>query len=83
MPRLIDAEKLLNDIEKYHLSDGKFQYWVEVQNTVDAVEVVRCKDCIHSGQCTKEIIMRLRVNGTANLYCPMGDKGFCSHGERK
>ena len=36
MPRLIDAEKLLNDIEKYYLSDGKFQHWVEVQNTVDA-----------------------------------------------
>jgi hypothetical protein len=31
---LIDREKLLCDIEKHHLSDGKFQHWVEVQLTV-------------------------------------------------
>lgn len=33
--RLIDADKLLRDIEHYHLSDGKFQYWVEVQPTIE------------------------------------------------
>ena len=49
--------------------------------TNDAVEVVRCKDCIHSGQCTKEIVMKMRDG--SYLYCPMGNKGFCSHGERK
>ena len=43
--------------------------------------VVRCKDCIHSGQCTKEIVMKMRVG--SYLYCPMGNEGFCSHGERK
>ena len=41
----IDRQKLLKDIEKYHLSDGKFQHWVEVQPPVDVVKVVRCKDC--------------------------------------
>lgn len=43
--------------------------------------LVRCKDCIHSGQCTKEIVMKMRVG--SYLYCPMGNEGFCSHGERK
>lgn len=33
--RLIDADSLLRDIEVYHLSDGKFQHWVEVQPTID------------------------------------------------
>ena len=43
--RLIDADKLLRDIEHYNLSDGKFQHWVEVQPTVDAVPIIRCQDC--------------------------------------
>lgn len=31
---LIDRNKLLRDIEMYHVSDGKFQYWVELQDAV-------------------------------------------------
>lgn len=34
--RLIDADKLLGDIEKYHVSDGKFQHWVQIQQTVQS-----------------------------------------------
>ena len=33
--RLIDADKLLQDIEHYNLSDGKFQHWVEIQPTIE------------------------------------------------
>ena len=33
--RAIDADKLLRDIEHYHLSDGKFQHWVEIQPTIE------------------------------------------------
>ena len=36
--RLIDANKLMRDIEEYHLSDGKFQHWVDVQQTVIETE---------------------------------------------
>ena len=36
--RLIDADKLMRDIEEYHLSDGKFQHWVEVQQTIIEAE---------------------------------------------
>ena len=39
MADLIDRQKLLKDIEQYHLSDGKFQHWVEVQPSADAVKV--------------------------------------------
>ena len=38
--RLIDADKLLKDIEQYHLSDGFFQHWVEVQPTVEPEIVI-------------------------------------------
>ena len=33
--RSIEADALMRDIEKYHLSDGKFQHWVEVQPTIE------------------------------------------------
>lgn len=33
--RPIDADALLRDIEHYHLSDGKFQHWVEIQPTIE------------------------------------------------
>lgn len=36
--RLIDADKLMYDINKYHVSDGQFQHWVEVQLTVIEAE---------------------------------------------
>lgn len=36
--RLIDADKLMRDISKYHVSDGKLQHWVDVQPTVIKAE---------------------------------------------
>ena len=35
----ISRQALLRDIEKYRLSDGKFQHWVEVQPSVEAEPV--------------------------------------------
>lgn len=39
MPRLIDADALIKDIETYNVSDGYFQHWIELQPTVEAVPV--------------------------------------------
>lgn len=39
MADYIDRQALLNDIEQYHLSDGKFQHWVEVQPSADVQPV--------------------------------------------
>ena len=36
--RLIDEDKLMRDISGYHVSDGKFQHWVDVQPTVIEAE---------------------------------------------
>lgn len=46
--------------------------------TVDAVEVVHCKDCVH---------MKEQFNARyCEIWCMfngMGDEGFCNYGERK
>ena len=39
MAEYIEREKLLRDINHYHLSDGKFQHWVEVQQAADVATV--------------------------------------------
>ena len=47
--------------------------------TVDAVEVVRCKDCKHmemTPDCLRWCNVWSGING-------MGDEGFCNYGERR
>lgn len=40
MTDYIDRDKLLRDIDHYHVSDGAFQHWVEIQDVEDVVPVV-------------------------------------------
>lgn len=47
MADLIDRQALLRDIEKYHLSDGKFQHWIEVQPSVEAEPVRQTAEWIY------------------------------------
>ena len=84
--RLIDADKLCKDIVERGAqlsgcySAGIARYMdrmlahvlaeVDIAPTVDAVPVVRCKDCKHHQYCCRGSI-------------PVDDNGFCSHGERK
>ena len=84
--RLIDANKI-----QYHKSgfpkgegfdsglDWAFREDIDKLPTVEAVEVVRCKDC-------KKGHPELAPNG--GVWCAkwnhvFGDDGFCSYGERK
>ena len=75
MAEYIDREKLLRDINHYHLSDGKFQHWVEVQQAADVSPVRHgrwvptkapfmneCEDCSVCGYRT--------VWGHRYNYCP-------------
>ena len=76
--RLIDADVLMNEAN----SDGAYGYvdakQISEVPTIDAVEVVRCKDCKW-------------LYGVMDDYCCINHKGlveicensFCSHGERK
>ena len=80
MADLIDRQALLRDIKKYHLSDGKFQHWVEVQPAVEAEPVRHGKwiDMADFEQCSSCSGTRLKemqtVYGKAiwikTPYCP-------------
>ena len=77
--RLIDASALQEEYKKRH--DGKRLLLIDVAPTVDAVPVVRCKDCIYGTQDDDGWWF------CYDLGCTMGNPetgdGFCSDGERK
>lgn len=88
--RLIDADKLMETIKahdyplKDHLNstdNGMFtigiQQAVDEQPTVDAVPVVRCKDCKHY-EPFREHYGFCKIGGMLN-----GNGHFCAYGERK
>ena len=84
MSRLIDADKL--ERQEYWGNEWCFDY-VDAEDidnapTVDAVEVVRCKDCKHYdlGVCLK-----IYSNGNAHpeAWQPRRPEDFCSYGDRK
>lgn len=78
--RLIDADAIAPKLE------GKFnQDYVRYAPTIDAVTVVRCKDCKYwlcvedgFGDCTNR---RFHLDGCADPSMKMDD--FCSCGERR
>ena len=82
MADLIDRQALLVEMRR----SGRAAYMI-VQDapTVDAVEVVRCKDCVHwaffvEESCMGECHNMLKDDG---IYKTMYDCDFCSEGERK
>ena len=79
MSRLIDADKLPK-YTGYALSADEVAKAVEEAPTVDAVEVVRCKECRH---CFMDI-----VNGRVGYTCLYRNgllvlDGYCDKGEKK
>ena len=82
MTRLIDAEKLKKHYAWWEDDKQKlFDSIVDSQPTVDAVPVVRCKDCKYSHKCGGDMLMRSASGGY--IYCPLGADGYCSMGERR
>lgn len=82
-PRLIDAYKLedllRSNSARYHNKDDIIAA-IACQPTVDAVEVVRCKDC--------KKWLKVEPSGTNCRYCAITKRirlpyDFCSYGERK
>lgn len=68
--RLIDADALLAEYDRQHEGEpGKTRKLIEDAPNVDAVEVVRCKECVSHNICKFEQFQGLN--------------GFCSYGERK
>lgn len=91
--RLIDADALIKEAN----ADGAYGY-VDAKQiagapTIDAVEVVRCRECKHAVEIEKDYISALFIDGTKQ--CELGradtlfgysittNDGFCDSGERK
>lgn len=84
MSRLIDADKL--EKQEYWGNERCFDY-VDAEDidnapTVDAVEVVRCKDCKY--RIYKDMGEEIgEIGGCALFNCAMTNDDFCSYGEKK
>lgn len=80
MPRLIDAEKLFQDLREHNIPfNADINEAIIVAPTVDAEPVVRCKDCKHSYDA---------IGGTFCSYgtcvdCIVDVDFFCKNGERR
>ena len=74
MSRLIDADeirKYIIGIDPYNREFvGRVKYALQLVPTVDAVEVVRCKECRH------------RHDGDCPISWGKTDEDFCSFAER-
>ena len=84
--RLIDVDDLIDFIDMGHLrnplescfSERDVVDMLESRPTVDAVTVIKCRDCKHMipQSHTRYCTVWYAANG-------MGDDGFCNYGERK
>lgn len=87
--RLIDADELLNNEFKNDISFNAFQNLVKRQKTIDAVPVVRCKDCKHYviAQLKRDYTFDKRyspsvcINGRFSV--PKKADWFCADGKRR
>ena len=82
--RLIDAdEAIINFVFEWDdisPTRDEFVAFLKKQPTIDAVPVVRCKDCIRRYD-TDECPMCFLIEGK---YCEYtNENGFCDRGERK
>ena len=84
MARLIDADALIKEAN----SDGAYGY-VDAKQiadapTIDAVKIVRCKDCKHYRPQKKSAHWENRTNYCNRIVTiKMQPDDFCSYGERK
>ena len=94
MTRLIDADALLDEfLNRYTEREMEgnlvfaaceikqdFADMISNVPTVDAVKVVRCKDCKHYEIHKPKVLENCERNG---YIIPMKPDDFCSYGERK
>ena len=91
--RLIDANALKESVMKeirHYWNEGEGGYYlaedvipdIDLAPTVDAVEVVRCKDCkyrCNGKDCDHPLLLSWSWGAIRNVK----DDDFCSYGERK
>lgn len=84
--RLIDANALIAEYDRVHIGEpGKARKLIEDAPTVEAVEIVRCRDCkyyydhganrdyyCHRSKCGKQVF---DIKSKADDFCSYGEKG--------
>ena len=82
--RLIDADEAIINFgfewDDISPTRDEFVAFLKKQPTIDAVPVVRCKDCIRRYD-TEECPMCFLIEGKYYEYT--NENGFCDRGERK
>lgn len=84
--RLIDANGLDHAVVKAYTwkdltaEEIKFRDMIAAAPTIDAVQVVRCRDCTHLGTC--DCPLSYSVEWGIGQDNP-GENDFCSRGERR
>lgn len=88
--RLIDADELLKNEFKNDISFNAFKNLVKRQKTIDAVSVVRCKDCKHRYKmaCHEAEFYECSHIGLTSktgkiTHVGVTDDYFCADGERR
>ena len=86
MGRLIDADKMRNDwlengLNEYVYDTNAFLESIDEQPTVEAVPVVRCKDCKHWGTGVDGETERIKCCEYGRYM--VGENGYCVYGEKK
>ena len=90
--RLIDADWVLEHTKPYELSDEDWSVTggtairlihnaIDNAPTIDAVPVVRCRECKHRG--TDDCIFHIKGEPADEELLLKLDNDFCSYGERK
>lgn len=74
--RMIDADKL-NLLLGISDRDIYAKYMLDRMPTIDAVSVVRCRECKHHHDCGTHFCDALGMD------CPDDSEFFCSYGKRK
>lgn len=77
MPRMIDVERFCADNPNFN---SEVYVALSKAPTIDAVPVVRCKDCKHYENHKRKIYENCVRE---DRLVPMKPNGFCSYGERR
>ena len=81
--RLIDADKLIEDLVKNrNFYPALIASAIKNTPTVDAVEVVRCKDCKHRYVPCRCALWYGSIDGK-DYFGERGENFYCGYGERK
>ena len=94
MPRLIDANALISYMDecskesRFRVYYGYAKSFIDDAPTIDAVPVVRCRECKHAyiNSFSAEsgvALCRLLTKRVEGIQIVMQQDDFCSYGERK